>query len=122
MLLCMYTSVSGWCVMGKRDVDLLLQLLWHGEEEEAAEGAVVVGVVPDLGVGPQHHLQTVSLLQQQSGSVRRRVAALAGRTLVSGQNDFGAVLIQHGAQADVCRSVGREPDVVDSTIRSREFT
>jgi hypothetical protein len=41
---------------------------------------------------------------------------------VSGQNDFGAVLIQHGAQGDVRRSVGREPDVVDSTNRSRELT
>ena len=41
----------------------------HGEEQEAAEGAVVVAVVPDLRVVPQLQGESVARLQQQGGAV-----------------------------------------------------
>lgn len=94
----------------------------HGEQQEAAEGAVVVAVVPDLSVVPQHHLQRVALLQQQGGAIGRRVAALAGRLLMGDQLELLVVFVEHGAHGEVCGGVGCEADVVDSTNRSREHT
>ena len=93
-----------------------------GEQQEAAEGAVVVAVVPDLSVGPQHHLQFVALLQHQGGAVGRRVAALAPRLLVGDQLNVVVVLVKHGAHGEVGGGVGGEADVVNSTNRGRELT
>ncbi|XP_035529099.1 sodium bicarbonate cotransporter 3-like [Morone saxatilis] len=89
----------------------------HGEQQEATEGAVVVAVVPDVSVLPQHHLQPVALLQQQGGAVGRRVAALTGRLLVDDQLDLKVVLVKNGTHGEVGGAVGGETDVVDSTNR-----
>lgn len=94
----------------------------QGEQQEAAEGAVVVAVVPDVRVVPQHHLQLVSGLQQQGGAVGRRVTAFSGWLLVGDQLDLGAVLVEHGAHGEVGGGVGGEADVVDSTDRCSEFS
>lgn len=51
---------------------------WHGEQQEAAEGAVVVAVVPDLRVVPQLHRECVALLQKQGSTIGGRIAAITG--------------------------------------------
>ena len=94
----------------------------HGEQQEAAEGAVVVAVVPDLSVVPQFQRESVASLQQQGGAVGRRVAALAGRLLVSDELDLGVVFVEHGAHGEFGGGVGGETDVVDATNRCCELT
>ena len=94
----------------------------HGEQQEAAEGAVVVAVVPDLSVVPQLHGEPVARLQQQGGAVGRRVAALTGRLLVGDQLDLCVVFVENGAHGEVGGTVGCEADVVDSTDRCCEHT
>lgn len=92
----------------------------HGEEQEAAEGAVVVAVVPDLSVVPQLHGQSVALLQQQGGAVGRRVTTAPGRLFVNNQLDLLAVLVEDSAHGEVGGGVGREADVVNAADRRRE--
>lgn len=96
----------------------------HGEEQEAAEGAVVVAVVPQLRVVPQLHPQRVAALQQQGGAVGRRVAALARarRLLVGDELHRVLVPVEHGAHVEVGGGIGREADVVDAADRRREHT
>ncbi len=83
---------------------------------------MVVAVVPDLSVVPQLQGERVTLLQQQGGTVGRRVAALAGRLLVGDQLDVSAIFVKNGTHGEVGGGVGCEADVVDSTNRCSEHT
>lgn len=94
----------------------------HGEQQETAEGAVVVAVVPDLSVVPQLQGECVALLQLQGGAVGRRVTAFARWLLVGNELDLKAVFVKHSTHGEVCGGVGCEADVVNSTNRCCEHT
>lgn len=93
----------------------------HGEEQESAEGVVVVNVIVDNSLGVETDVDTVPYLQFQDSPVAGTVLVVLSDCVPDGHNPFA--VLKHGRVGVGCPViVSRESEVVDTLHHDCEDT